>query len=148
GHRMPTADELKLTGQEYRLYDLIWKRSIATQMAEARLRLSTVTVTVEDAEFRASGRRVLFPGFFRAYVEGADDPAAALDDQEMIRPPLHVDQVLDCRALEPQRHETAPPPRYTDATLVKALESEGIGRPSTYATILSTIEDRGYVEKN
>jgi DNA topoisomerase-1 len=148
GHRMPTADELKLTGQEYRLYDLIWKRSIATQMAEARLRLSTVTVTVEDAEFRASGRRVLFPGFFRAYVEGADDPAAALDDQEMILPPLHVDQVLDCRALEPQRHETAPPPRYTDATLVKALESEGIGRPSTYATILSTIEDRGYVEKN
>lgn len=148
GHTMPTADQLHLTGQEYALYDLIWKRSIATQMADARLRLSTATITVDDAEFRASGRRVLFPGFFRAYVEGADDPAAALDDQEMILPPLHVDQALECRALEPQGHETTPPQRYTDATLVKALESEGIGRPSTYASILSTIEDRGYIEKS
>lgn len=148
GHKMPTADELGLTGQEYALYDLIWKRAIATQMADARLRLSTVSITVDDAEFRASGRRVLFPGFFRAYVEGADDPAAALDDQEMILPPLKTGQVLDCRAVEPQGHETSPPPRYTDATLVKALESEGIGRPSTYATIISTIQERGYVVKS
>lgn len=148
GQKMPTAEELRLKGQEYALYDLIWKRAIATQMADAHLRLSTVTITVDDAEFRASGRRVLFPGFFRAYVEGADDPAAALDDQEMILPPLKTGQALDCRALEPQRHETTPPQRYTDATLVRALESEGIGRPSTYATIISTIEDRGYVIKS
>lgn len=147
GQKMPTADELRLDGQEYALYDLIWKRTIATQMADARLRLSTVTVAVDDAEFRASGKRVLFPGFFRAYVEGADDPTAALDDQEVILPELEVGESVDCRELEPIQHETKPPARYTDATLVKALESEGIGRPSTYATIISTIQDRGYVIK-
>ena len=90
---------------------------------------------------------MLFPGFFRAYVEGEDDPGAALDDQETILPPLQVGEMVDCRKLEPIRHETKPPARYTDATLVKALESEGIGRPSTYATIISTIQDRGYVVK-
>ncbi|MBN1200456.1 MAG: type I DNA topoisomerase [Anaerolineae bacterium] len=148
GLHMPTADELGLSGQEYALYDLIWKRTIATQMANARLRLSTVLIAVEDAEFRASGKRVIFPGFFRAYVEGADDPTAALDNQEVILPPLKVDEVVDCRALEPVQHETKPPARYTDATLVKALESEGIGRPSTYATIISTIQGRGYVDKS
>lgn len=147
GHKMPAADELGLSGREYRLYDLIWKRTIATQMAEARLRLSTVTIQVEDAEFRASGKRVIFPGFFRAYVEGADDPTAALDDQETILPPLAAGETVDCKKLESVEHETKPPARYTDATLVKALESEGIGRPSTYATIISTIQDRGYVSK-
>jgi DNA topoisomerase-1 len=116
-------------------------------MADAQLRLSTVTIEVEDAEFRASGKRVIFPGFFRAYVEGEDDPSAALDDQEVILPPLTVGEAVDCRELEPVRHDTKPPARYTDATLVKALESEGIGRPSTYATIIGTIEDRGYVVK-
>jgi DNA topoisomerase-1 len=147
GQQMPTADELGLSGQDYALYDLIWKRTMATQMANARLRLTTVLIEVEDAEFRASGRQVLFPGFFRAYVEGEDDPGAALDDQEVILPPLQVGEPVDCRRLEPIRHETKPPARYTDATLVKALESEGIGRPSTYATIISTIQDRGYVVK-
>ncbi|NLF74259.1 MAG: type I DNA topoisomerase [Chloroflexi bacterium] len=147
GHRMPTADELRLDGQEYALYDLIWKRTIATQMADARLRLSTVTVTVDDAEFRATGRRVLFPGFFRAYVEAADDPAAALDNQEAILPELKTGERVDCVELEPVQHDTKPPARYTDATLVKALESEGIGRPSTYATIIGTIQDRGYATR-
>jgi DNA topoisomerase-1 len=147
GQQMPTADELGLSGREYTLYDLIWKRAMATQMAAARLRLTTVLIEVEDAEFRATGKRVLFPGFFRAYVEGADDPGAALDDQETILPPLQVGEIVKCRKLEPIRHETKPPARYTDATLVKALESEGIGRPSTYATIISTIQDRGYVVK-
>ncbi|NDJ78065.1 MAG: type I DNA topoisomerase [Chloroflexi bacterium] len=147
GQEMPTADELGLEGREYQLYDLIWKRTMATQMADALLRLSTVIIEVEDAEFRASGKRVIFPGFFRAYVEGADDPAAALDDQETILPPLAVGEVVDCRELEPVKHDTKPPARYTEATLVKALESEGIGRPSTYATIISTIQDRGYVVK-
>jgi DNA topoisomerase-1 len=148
GKKMPTADDLDLSGQEYALYDLIWKRTIATQMANAQLRLSTVTISVEDAEFRASGKRVIFPGFFRAYVEGADDPNAALDDREVILPPLKVDDPVTCHDLEPVRHETKPPARYTDATLVKSLEDNGIGRPSTYATIISTIEDRGYVTKS
>lgn len=147
GARMPTADELKLSGHEYALYDLIWKRTIATQMAEAHLRLTTVEIRVDNAEFRASGRRVLFPGFFRAYVEGADDPAAALDDQEALLPALSSGEEVQCKALEPVRHDTKPPARYTDATLVKALESEGIGRPSTYATIIGTIQERGYVRK-
>lgn len=145
GQKMPTADELDLVGHEYGLYDLIWKRTIATQMADAQLRLTTVTITVDDAEFRASGKRVLFPGFFRAYVEGADDPSAALDDQETILPALALDDSVACRELEPVRHDTKPPARYTEATLVKELENEGIGRPSTYATIISTIQDRGYV---
>lgn len=145
GQQMPTADELRLDGQDYALYDMIWKRTMATQMADAQLRLTTVQITVEDAEFRVSGRQVIFPGFFRAYVEGADDPTAALDDQETILPPLKVDETVHCRALEPVRHDTVPPARYTEATLVKSLESEGIGRPSTYATIISTIQDRGYV---
>ncbi|MCZ7539759.1 MAG: type I DNA topoisomerase [Anaerolineae bacterium] len=147
GAQMPTAEELRLSGQEYGLYNLIWKRTIATQMADARLRLTTVQITVDNAEFRATGKRVLFPGFFRAYVEGADDPSAALDDQETLLPPLKAGEQVRCKALEPVRHDTKPPARYTDATLVKALESEGIGRPSTYATIISTIEERGYVHK-
>jgi DNA topoisomerase-1 len=147
GQQMPTADELGLSGHEYALYDLIWKRTMATQMADARLLLTTVLIEVEDAEFRASGKQVLFPGFFRAYVEGEDDPGAALDDQETILPPLQVGESVGCRKLEPIKHETKPPARYTDATLVRALESEGIGRPSTYATIISTIQDRGYVVK-
>lgn len=148
GQQMPTADELNLDGQDYALYDMIWKRTMATQMADARLKLTTVLIAVEDAEFRASGRQVIFPGFFRAYVEGADDPAAALDDQETLLPPLKVDDTVLCRALEPVRHDTVPPARYTEATLVKSLESEGIGRPSTYATIISTIQDRGYVVRS
>lgn len=147
GQKMPTADELHLAGQEFGLYDLIWKRAVATQMANARLKLSTATIAVEDAEFRASGKRVVFPGFFRAYVEGADDPSAALDDQETILPLLKQGEPVDCRALDPIGHDTKPPARYTDATLVKELESNGIGRPSTYATIISTIQDRGYVVK-
>ncbi len=148
GQEMPTADELDLDGREYALYDMIWKRTIATQMADAQLRLTTVIITVDNADFRASGKRVLFPGFFRAYVEGADDPEAALDDQENLLPPLAVGETVACEELEPVRHDTKPPARFTDATLVRALESEGIGRPSTYATIISTIQDRGYVIKS
>ncbi len=147
GQQMPTADELGLEGAEHALYDLIWKRTVATQMADARLRLTTAIIAVEEAEFRASGKQILFPGFFRAYVEGADDPEARLDNQETPLPPLREGQEVRCHKVEPLRHETKPPARYTEATLVKALESEGIGRPSTYATIISTIQDRGYVFK-
>jgi DNA topoisomerase-1 len=147
GERMLPVEQLPLHGAEARLYDLIWKRTVATQMADARLRLTTATIAVEDAIFRASGRTVLFAGFFRAYVEGSDDPEAALESQDSPLPPLQVGEEVDCRQLEAVGHETKPPARYTEATLVKALEAEGIGRPSTYASIIDTIQERGYVFK-
>jgi DNA topoisomerase-1 len=147
GPDMKTADEWGLTGPEAKLYALIWKRTIATQMADARLTFQTVTITAADAEFRATGRHVDFPGFFRAYVEGVDDPEAALDDQEAALPPMAEGTSLACKDLEAVSHETKPPARFTEATLVRELEADGIGRPSTYASIISTIQDRGYVRK-
>jgi DNA topoisomerase-1 len=148
GTEMKTAEELQLSGREKNLYSLIWKRTVATQMAEARLTFQTVTIQVEKAEFRATGRHVDFPGFFRAYVEGVDDPEAVLDDKEAALPELSVNQLLDLENLDPVGHETKPPARYTEATLVRTLEAEGIGRPSTYASIIGTIQDRGYVRKS
>jgi DNA topoisomerase-1 len=147
GTRMPTASELKLDGEDAALYDLIWKRSMATQMADARLRFVTVMVEAGEATFRAIGKRIEFPGFFRAYVEGSDDPEAMLEDRESPLPPLKQGEVLDLRNLDALSHVTKPPARYTEASLVQALEREGIGRPSTYATILNTIQNRGYVRK-
>jgi len=147
GDKMLPADQLPISGRERQLYDLIWKRTVATQMANARLRFTTVSIAVDNALFRASGRTVLFPGFFRAYVEGSDDPEAALDDQDTSLPELNVDEVVDCRDLDAIGHETKPPARYTEASLVKALESESIGRPSTYASIIDTIQRRGYAFK-
>ncbi len=164
GTEMRTAEEHGLRGMEARLYDLIWKRTVATQMKEARLKTVTarIEVTALDAaalshvtgeadqrvmSFRASGRTVLFPGYFRAYVEGSDDPDAALDDREQPLPPLTVGLELEPRGVEPRGHETKPPARFTDASLVKVLESEGIGRPSTYASIIETILSRGYARK-
>ncbi|MEN9218508.1 MAG: type I DNA topoisomerase, partial [Gloeomargarita sp. DG_2_bins_126] len=146
GSTFRTPQETGLTGRELALYDLIWKRTVATQMAEARLTHLTVTIQAGSAEFRTTGKRIDFPGFFRAYVEGSDDPQAALDDQEINLPPLAVGDTLQCQQLEALRHETQPPDRYTEASLVKTLEAEGIGRPSTYASIISTIQDRGYVQ--
>ena len=145
----------RLGSDERRLYDLVWKRAVASQMADARLLRTTVSITAEGpdgtAVFRASGKAVQFPGFLRAYVEGSDDPAVELGDQETLLPALKVgdtvteDGPLSLAALECRRHETTPPARYTDASLVKRLEEDGIGRPSTYASIISTIERRGYV---
>jgi DNA topoisomerase-1 len=139
---------------EGRLYDLIWKRAVASQMADARLLRTTLEITAEGPDgpcvFTASGKAVQFAGFLRAYVEGSDDPAAELGDQETVLPKLNVgDQVtaggtLVLEALDARGHETLPPARYTDASLVKRLEEDGIGRPSTYASIISTIERRGY----
>jgi len=147
GEEMKTADELGLSGREARLYDMIWKRTIASQMAEAQLRFDTATLAVGDAEFRATGRKVEFPGYFRAYVEGSDDPEAALEDQDSVLPELAEGESVKCTDVEALGHETKPPARYTEATLVRKLESEGIGRPSTYASIISTVQDRGYVRK-
>jgi DNA topoisomerase I len=147
GTEMRTVEELRLTGVEGALYDLIWKRTVASQMAEARLTYLTATIAADGATFRASGKRIDFPGFFRAYVEGQDDPDAALEDREEPLPPLAPGDALALRALEALSHTTQPPARYTEATLVKTLEAEGIGRPSTYASIIGTVIDRGYVER-
>jgi DNA topoisomerase I len=146
GSTFRTPQQTGLKDREFRLYDLIWKRTVASQMAEARQTHITAQLQVEDAGFRATGKRIDFPGFFRAYVEGSDDPDAALDDQEVVLPPLRVGDSPSCQALEAIGHETQPPARYTEASLVKMLESEGIGRPSTYATIIGTIIDRGYAQ--
>ena len=152
GTRMATAQELGLGGPEARLYDLIWKRTVATQMANAKVALTSVRLTVEDpesgqtVEFRASGRQVVFPGFFRAYVEGTDDPEQVLDDRDQPLPALEEGEQITLAALDALSHETRPPSRYTEATLVKALETQGIGRPSTYASIIDTIQQRGYVK--
>ena len=152
GKAMKTREELHLSGIEARLYDLIWKRTVATQMADAKLRFVTATIeagTGDDvATFRASGRTTVFPGFFRAYVEGSDDPDAALEDREQPLPPLKEGDTLTCKDLEALGHETKPPARYTEASLVKLLESEGIGRPSTYASIIDTVVGRGYARKS
>ncbi|MEX2570802.1 MAG: type I DNA topoisomerase, partial [Gemmatimonadota bacterium] len=147
GTEMRTVEQLGLSGREAALYELIWKRTVASQMAEARLTHITALIAADDAVFRASGKRIDFPGFFRAYVEGSDDPEAALEDRDDPLPPLHSGDRLDMRDLEAIGHETKPPARFTEASLVKMLESEGIGRPSTYATIIGTIIDRGYVDR-
>ena len=146
GSTFRTPQQTGLSGREFQLYDLIWKRTVATQMADARQTQIAVQIQVEDAGFRASGKRIDFPGFFRAYVEGSDDPDAAIDNQEVILPTLASGDHPTCANLDAIGHETQPPARFTEASLVKTLESEGIGRPSTYASIIGTIIDRGYVQ--
>ncbi len=147
GSAMQPVAELGLEGAEAALYDLIWKRTMATQMAEARLRFVTATISAADCTFRASGRRTEFPGFFRAYVEGSDDPEATLEDRETYLPDMRQGDSLAVEALQALSHETKPPARFTEASLVQSLEREGIGRPSTYATIIGTIQERGYARK-
>ena len=152
GTEMKSASELGLTGREGALYDLIWKRTVASQMPDARLIFTTVKIEANGADgttgqFRASGKQVEFPGFFRAYVEGSDDPSAALDDQESPLPPLAEGSTPDCDTVTPNSHETKPPARFTDASLVRELEKLGIGRPSTYASIIGTIIERGYARR-
>ncbi|MEH2452788.1 type I DNA topoisomerase [Nostoc sp.] len=146
GSTFRTPQETALGGRELAVYDLIWKRTVACQMADSRQTQITVQLQVEDAGFRSSGKRIEFPGYLRAYVEGSDDPEAALEDQEVILPNLKVGDHPNCTDLEAVGHETQPPARYTEATLVKTLESEGIGRPSTYASIIGTIIDKGYAQ--
>jgi len=146
GSTFRTPQETGLGGRELAVYDLIWKRTVACQMADSRQTQISVQLQVEDAGFRSSGKRIEFPGYLRAYVEGSDDPEAALEDQEVILPSLKVSDRPNCTELEAVGHETQPPARYTEATLVKTLESEGIGRPSTYASIIGTIIDKGYAQ--
>ena len=152
GSDMRTAEELGLDGRDAALYDLIWKRTVASQMADASLKFGTATLTVEAAgstlSFRSTGRTTLFAGFLRAYVEGSDDPSASLADRDQPLPALKVGDSVDPLAVNASPHETKPPARFTEASLVKRLEAEGIGRPSTYASILDTIVQRGYVRKS
>jgi DNA topoisomerase-1 len=154
GETFRTPDQLRgeLRNEELRLYELIWQRTIASQMADATGRSLTVRLAAssragEDVEFSASGRTITFPGYLRAYVEGADDPEAELDDQERPLPPLVEGQQLGTAEITANGHTTSPPARYTEASLVKRLEELGVGRPSTYASIMGTVQDRGYVWK-
>ncbi|QSV62231.1 MAG: type I DNA topoisomerase [Dolichospermum sp. DL01] len=146
GSSFRTPQDTGLGGREFAVYDLIWKRTVASQMADSRQTQVTVQIQVEESGFRSSGKRIDFPGYLRAYVEGSDDPEAALEDQEVILPALKVGDHPKCNELEAVGHETQPPARYTEATLVKTLESEGIGRPSTYASIIGTIIDKDYAQ--
>ncbi|HJR54212.1 MAG TPA: type I DNA topoisomerase [Gemmatimonadota bacterium] len=147
GHpfELPDALEGRLSSEEFRLFELIWKRTVASQMSDARGRRMTITIEGGDATFEVRGKTIDFPGFLRAYVEGSDDPDAELADQETLLPPVREGQALECLALEVKGHTTQPPARYTEASLVQALEQLGIGRPSTYASILETIQEREYV---
>ena len=153
GDRFRTPDEVRreLSGDEFNLYDLIWKRTVASQMADARgqtvsIRIGSTASDGKTVEFATAGTTITFRGFLLAYEEGRDEPAA--DDSEDKRlPPLAEGDELSATQLEPEGHSTSPPSRYTEATLVKALEDRGIGRPSTYAAIMGTILDRGYVRR-
>lgn len=143
----------QLDADEFRLYELIWQRTVASQMADARgttlsLRISGQAADGRQVVFNASGRTITFPGFLKAYVESIDEQAGGeADDAESRLPRLEQGQRVDAKELTADGHTTSPPARYTEASLIKALEERGIGRPSTYSSIIKTIQDRGYVHK-
>ena len=160
GESFRSLDEAhsQLGGDELAVYDLVWKRTLASQMVDARLTQDKVRLesTLRDlvgfdadvlVGLSATGLRIEFPGFRRAYVEGTDDPEAELADQERILPPLAEGEVVPVTGAEAKGHDTQPPDRYSEATLIKKLEDLGIGRPSTYASVMKTIDRRGYVWK-
>jgi len=148
--RTPQSLARELEADELRLYELIWKRTVACQMKDAtgyrtQVRIEAPAGSYGQAVLNASGKVIEFPGYLRAYVEGSDDPRAELEDQEKLLPALREGQSLRPERVEATQHTTQPPARYTEASLIKELEERGIGRPSTYAAILRTIQDRGYV---
>jgi len=151
--RTPGEVAAELDPDEFKLYELIWQRTIASQMADAKgttmsVRITGTAASGEECTFAASGRTISFPGFLRAYVEALDSEAGGeADDAERRLPNLTKDQRVRAERLDADGHSTSPPPRYTEASLVKTLEELGIGRPSTYASIIKTIQDRGYVWK-
>ncbi|MEH6378888.1 type I DNA topoisomerase [Streptomyces sp. KLMMK] len=152
GDRFRTPAETGLTGDQFRLYELIWKRTVASQMKDATgnsvtVRIGGLASDGRQAEFSASGKTITFHGFMKAYVEGADDPNAELDDRERRLPQVAEGDPLAAEEITADGHATKPPARYTEASLVKELEEREIGRPSTYASIIGTILDRGYVFK-
>jgi DNA topoisomerase-1 len=148
GNSFIHPDDTNLSGKERDLYDLIWKRTLASQMADAIKASTTAKIEVGDAIFTANGNIIKFAGFIRVYVEGIDDPEAALEDKEKILPPLASGDQLKLNELFVEMHETKPPARYTEATLVQELEKQGIGRPSTYATIIDKLFEKEYVIKD
>ena len=148
--RTPQSLKSYLSPEQHRLYDLIWKRFVASQMNPAILDVTTIDISAEQYLFRATGSILKFDGFMRLYLEGSDDSNTESnrnDETDVILPVLEIGERLDLRKLTHKQHYTQPPPRYTEATLVKALEEKGIGRPSTYAAIISTIQGREYVVK-
>jgi DNA topoisomerase-1 len=161
-HRTPQSLEKILESDELKIYELIWKRAVSSQMADAKMLRTSVEISGETNDggpvtFNASGKAIEFPGYLRAYVEGSDDPNAELAEQDTVLPKLAVgdqvwspdklDQELILLNLDAKGHETSPPARYTEASLVKRLEEEGIGRPSTYAPTVATIQRRGYISR-
>ena len=144
---LPATLRGELNDEQYRLYEMIWKRTIASQMADSTGRRITITVEGDGAVFTVSGKTIDFAGYLRAYVEGSDDPAAELADREKVLPSVDVGELLDVKELLPKVHQTQPPARFNEATLTKSLEELGIGRPSTYASIIETILARDYVYK-
>jgi DNA topoisomerase-1 len=147
GERFAVPSETSLSGKDLALYELIWKRTLASQMADAKKATTTVTIKAGNGTFVASGTQIVFPGFIRAYVEGSDDPDAALDDKETLLPAMKAGEECSLQQLEEVAHQTKSPARYTEASLVQELEKRGIGRPSTYASIIKTLMDRKYVLK-
>ena len=149
GHPFQLPETLRgeLDYDQFRLFDMIWKRTIACQMADANKERVTATIEADGAVFQASGTTIKFEGFLRAYVEGSDDPDAELAQQEVLLPPMAKGDQLDLKALDAKSHTTQPPARFTEASLTRTLEERGIGRPSTYASIIDTIQHRNYVFK-
>ncbi len=142
------SDVEKTLGKDAaKLYDLIWKRTVASQMTPAKLKQTAVTIQNQKTEFRANGQVILFPGYMRVYVEGQDNPEKDLANKERILPAISEGETLNCNELNSESHTTKPPARYREASLVKALEENGIGRPSTFASIMGTIVRRGYVNQ-
>jgi len=142
----PDTLKSKLSADELKLYKLIWKRTLASQMKSAKIERTTLWITNQEHVFEAKGKVVVFPGFLKVYVEGADNKKDK-DDNEMILPEVKLDEKVECNQLEPKQHFTKPINRFTEAALVKELEKLGIGRPSTYAAILKKIQDKEYVNK-
>lgn len=140
--RDPDSIKSFMSRDQFRLYKLVWERFVASQMSSAILDTLSVDIAAGDTIFRAAGSKVRFQGFMKVYVEGNDDGTT---DEDRLLPPLKSGDVLEKQEIEPKQHFTQPPPRYTEARLVKTLEELGIGRPSTYAPTLETIQKRGYV---
>ena len=145
--RLPEELRNELDDREMRLYDMIWKRTMASQMSAARGKRLLLQVEGGGAVFQATGRHVAFPGYLRAYVEGSDDPQSELDDQEKPLPNVAEGDTVAGKGFDPKEHVTQPPARFSEAALIKELEKQGIGRPSTYASIIETIQRRRYVIK-
>ena len=147
GSHFIKPEDTNLKGTQFKLYDLIWKRTVASQMVNAEQKQMSVKLKAGEGLFASNGLSLVFPGFFKAYVEGFDDPEQALNNREVHLPKLNTGDDVKVIHLNSNHHETKPPARYTEASLVQKLEKEGVGRPSTYASIIGTIQDRGYVKK-